>query len=116
MTDEPIAAFDIDFKYTADGEVLCPDCAAAEGNDHMTPMTCATCRWRETEGEAHACVRYPPTVTILALPEQDRLSGEMRMGMQRLTAYPALELANRCGEWKSRLPETHRLNLPGDDQ
>ena len=69
-------------------------------------------RWRETEGEAHACVRYPPTVTILALPEQDRLSGEMRMSMQRLTAYPALELDNRCGEWKSRLPEQVRLNIP----
>lgn len=70
--------------------------------------TCGTCKHARAAADGNAaardCWRFPPTVTVVLIPEQPKISvngqpQQIAFRPQPFQARPTMEIADTCGEF-----------------
>ena len=63
--------------------------------------TCRSCEWIEAvAGAGFECRRHPPLATVIALPEQNPLNGQMSVRLTTISARPGVKPDEWCGEYR----------------
>ena len=75
----------------------------------MDKLKCKDCSWWKSSGagpnngeEKGKCRGRSPTVTVIALPQVNKISGEVRPQFIEITAWPATPAnCGACGDFKT---------------
>lgn len=60
---------------------------------------CSTCSAVFRERDQHFCRLYPPSVTVIAVPQQHPITNQVQMGMQTVAVYPPVQPQQWCLQW-----------------
>ncbi len=69
----------------------------------MSQSSCAKCihcgRLSEADG---ICTRFPPTATVILVPEVSLMASQPQLVPQNFTAWPNVRMDQFCGEFAAR--------------